>query len=79
MNGIKIKLDTYTKIFVYYSMKNLKNLNHKELVNLWLTSQGDLSVPPHLRNGGNKELTNKCFCELLSRSKCNGGLNGVKR
>ena len=60
-------------------MKNLKNLNHKELVNLWVTSQGDLSVLPHLRKGGNKELTNKCFCELLSRSKCKSELNKVKR
>ena len=60
-------------------MKNLKNLNRKELVNLWLTTQGDLSVPPHKRDNLNRDLTKRCFIELLSRSRCKGGLNGVKR
>ena len=59
---------------------NLKKLNRKDLVNLWLTTQGDLNVPPHLRNNPNKELTKRCFLELLQRSpNCKGGLNGVKR
>ena len=60
---------------------NLNNLTHKELVNLYLTSQGDLTVPPHKRNNPNKELTKKCFCELLRRSpSCKTrGLHGVKR
>ena len=61
-------------------MKNLKNLNRKELVNLWLTTQGDLSVPPHKRDNPNRDLTKRCFLELLSRSpNCKSGLNGVKR
>ena len=59
---------------------NLKDLNRKQLVNLWLTTQGDLSVPPHLRDNPNKELTKRCFLELLRRSpSVKGGLNGVKR
>ena len=59
---------------------NLKKLNRKELLNLWLTTQGDLSVPPHKRTNNNKELTKRCFLELLRRSpNCKGGLKGVKR
>ena len=59
---------------------NLKDLNRKQLVNLWLTTQGDLSVPPHMRDNPNKELTKRCFLELLRRSpSVKGGLNGVKR
>ena len=59
---------------------NLKKLNRKKLLNLWLTTQGDLSVPPHKRTNNNKELTKRCFLELLRRSPdCKGGLNGVKR
>jgi len=59
---------------------NLKDLNRKQLTHLWLTTQGDLSVPPHKRNNPNKELTKECFCELLRRSPVvKGGLNGVKR
>ena len=59
---------------------NLKELNRQQLLNLWLTTQGDLSVPPHKRNNPNKELTKRCFVELLRRSpSCKGGLNGVKR
>ena len=59
---------------------NLNKLTHKELVNLYLTTQGNLSVPPHIRTGGNGELTKRCFVELLRRSPVvKGGLNGVKR
>ena len=60
---------------------NLKKLNHKELVNVWLTTQGDLSVPPHKRTNKNKELTKRCFLELLRRSPVSKtrGLHGVKR
>ena len=60
---------------------NLKDLNRKQLVNLWLTTQGDLSVPPHKRDNPNRELTKRCFVELLRRSPdCNTrGLHGVKR
>ena len=59
---------------------NLKDLNRKQLLNLWLTTQGDLSVPPHLRDNPNSDLTKRCFLELLRRSPgCKGGLNGVKR
>jgi len=59
---------------------NLKNLNRKQLLNLWLTTQGDLSVPPHTRDNPNGELTKRCFLELLRRSPgVKGGLNGVKR
>ena len=60
---------------------NLKDLNRKELLNLWLTTQGDLSVPPHKRVNKNKDLTKRCFCELLRRSpnSTTRGLHGVKR
>ena len=58
----------------------LNKLTHKELVNLWVTTQGDLSVPPHLRDNPNRDLTKRCFVELLRRSPgVKGGLNGVKR
>ena len=60
---------------------NLKDLNRKELTHLWVTTQGDLSVPPHLRVNPNKELTKRCFVELLRRSPVckTKGLHGVKR
>jgi len=60
---------------------NLKDLNRKQLLNLWLTTQGDLSVPPHKRTNKNKELTKRCFVELLRRSPNSKtrGLHGVKR
>jgi len=59
---------------------NLKKLTRKQLVDVWVSTQGDLTVPPHLRDNPNKELTKKCFNELLQRSpNCTGGLNGVKR
>ena len=48
----------------------LTKLTHKELVNLWLSAQGDVTIPPNsgVDRGDNKELVNKCFCELLRRS-----------
>ncbi len=59
---------------------NLNKLTHKELVNLYLTTQGDLSVPPHMRDNPNRELTKRCFVELLRRSpSVRGGMYGVKR
>ena len=59
---------------------NLNALTHNELVNLWVTTLGDLTVPPHMRNNPNKDLTKRCFVELLRRSpSVKGGLNGVKR
>ena len=60
---------------------NLKDLNRKQLLNLWVTTQGDLSVPPHKRDNPNKDLTKRCFCELLRRSpnSTTRGLHGVKR
>ena len=59
---------------------NLKKLTHNELVNLWVTTQGDLTVPPHKRDNPNRDLTKRCFVELLRRSpSVKGGLNGVKR
>jgi hypothetical protein len=59
---------------------NLKELNREQLLNLYLTTQGDLTVPPHMRDNPNRELTKRCFVELLRRSpSVKGGLNGVKR
>ena len=59
---------------------NLKDLNRKQLLNLWVSTQGDLSVPPHKRDNPNKDLTKRCFVELLRRSpNCKKTLNGVKR
>ena len=60
---------------------NLNTLTHKELVNLYLTSQGDLTVPPHKRDNPNRDLTKSCFVELLRRSPVSKtkGLHGVKR
>ena len=65
-------------------MKNLNKLTHKQLTHLWVTTQGDLSVPPHLRDNPNRDLTKSCFVELLRRSSLlmDGkqlGLKGVKR
>jgi len=48
---------------------NLKTLTHKQLTHLYCTTQGDLTVPPHLRKDNpNRELTKSCFVELLRRS-----------
>ena len=60
---------------------NLNKLTHNELVNLWVSTQGDLTVPPHKRTNKNKDLTKRCFCELLRRSPNSKtrGLHGVKR
>ena len=60
---------------------NLNKLTHNKLVDLWVSTQGDLTVPPHKRTGGNnKDLTKRCFVELLRRSpNCKKTLNGVKR
>ena len=60
---------------------NLNALTHNELVNLWVTTQGDLAVPPHLRDNPNRDLTKSCFVELLRRSPHSKtkGLHGVKR
>ena len=76
-------VDSYIKKVVYYTM-NLNKLTHNKLVNLYLTSQGDLTVPPHKRDNPNRELTKSCFVELLLRSSLlmDGkqlGLKGVKR
>ena len=48
----------------------LTKLTHKELVNLWLSAQGDVTVPPNsdVDRGDNKELVKRCFTELLRRS-----------
>jgi len=60
---------------------NLNKLTHKDLVNLWVSTQGDLTVPPHKRTNKNKDLTKRCFVELLRRSPHSKtkGLHGVKR
>jgi uncharacterized OB-fold protein len=47
---------------------NLKTLTHKQLTHLYCTTQGDLTVPPHMRDNPNRELTKSCFVELLRRS-----------
>ena len=59
---------------------NLKKLTHKQLVDVWTSTQGDLTVPPHKRTGDNRGFTKRCFVELLRRSpNCKKTLNGVKR
>ena len=63
---------------------DLTKLTHKELVNVWVSTQGDLTVPPHKRDNPNRDLTKSCFVELLRRSSLlmDGkqlGLTGVKR
>ena len=59
----------------------LTNLTHSKLVDLWVSTQGDLTVPPHKRTGNNSGLTKRCFVELLRRSpSCKTrGLHRVKR
>ena len=59
----------------------LTNLTHSKLVDLWVSTQGDLTVPSHKRTNKNKELTKRCFVELLRRSPNSKtrGLHGVKR
>ena len=49
---------------------DLKKLTHKELVNLWVSAQGDVTVPPNsdVDRGGDKELVNRCFTELCNRA-----------
>ena len=60
---------------------NLKKLTHKQLVDVWTSTQGDLTVPPHKRDNPNRDLTKRCFVELLRRSpvRKTRGLHGVKR
>ena len=60
---------------------NLNKLTHNKLVNLWVSTQGDLTVPPHKRVNKNRGLTKRCFVELLRRSPVSKtmGLHGVKR
>jgi len=59
---------------------DLTKLTHKELVNVWVSTQGDLTVPPHKRDNPNRDLTKRCFVELLRRSpSCKSSLHGVKR
>ena len=59
---------------------DLTKLTRKELIDVWVSTQGDLTVPPHLRECGDRKLINRCFVELLRRSpNVKGGLNGVKR
>ena len=60
---------------------DLTKLTREELVEVWVSTQGDLTVPPHMRNNPNKELTKGCFVELLRRSPNSKtrGLHGVKR
>ena len=59
----------------------LTNLTHSALVDLWVSTQGDLTVPPHKRDNPNRDLTKRCFVELLRRSPNSKtkGLHGVKR
>ena len=59
----------------------LTNLTHSALVDLWVSTQGDLTVPPHKRDNPNRDLTKRCFVELLRRSPVckTKGLHGVKR
>ena len=59
---------------------NLNKLTHNKLVDLWVSTQGDLTVPPHKRDNPNRDLTKRCFVELLRRSpSVRGGMYGVKR
>ena len=60
---------------------DLTKLTREELVEVWVSTQGDLTVPPHMRNNPNKDLTKSCFVELLRRSPHSKtkGLHGVKR
>ena len=46
---------------------DLNKLNRKQLLKLFLTTQGDLKVPPHKRNNPNNKLTKRCFLELIKR------------
>ena len=59
----------------------LTNLTHSALVDLWVSTQDDLTVPPHKRDNPNRDLTKRCFVELLRRSPNSKtrGLHGVKR
>ena len=60
---------------------DLNKLNRKQLLKLFLTTQGDLKVPPHKRNNPNNKLTKICFLELIKRipTSKTRGLHGVKR
>ena len=61
---------------------NLKKLTHKELVNLWISSQGDMTlIPGDKKRVVNEKLVRDCFYELLQRSPIckTRGLHGVKR
>ena len=63
------------------NINKLTKLTHNKLVDLWVSTQGDLSVPPHKRDNPNRDLTKRCFVELLRRSPVSKtmGLHGVKR
>ena len=48
---------------------NLKNLNHNKLVDLWLTSQGDMTlIPGDKKRNTDKKLCNNCWSELIRRA-----------
>jgi len=60
---------------LYYRKKEIINmeltkLTHKELVNLWVSAQGDVTVPPNssVDRGDDKELVKRCFTELCNRA-----------
>jgi hypothetical protein len=64
---------------------DLTQLTHKELVDLFLSSQGDVTlVPGDSRRVIDRKLVTRCFSELLRRSSLmmkdkSGGLHKVKR
>ena len=62
----------------------MKNLTHKQLVDVWIKGQGDMTlVPGDPRRVTDKDTVRRAFNELLrregNRKNESRGLHGVKR
>ena len=77
----KIKLDLYLQVAVNYP--TMKNLTHKQLVDVFMKAQGDMTlVPDDPRRVTDKDTVRSAFNELVrrhSKRQTSKGLFGVKR
>ena len=77
---LKIKLDLYLLVAVNYT--TMKNLTHKQLVDVFTKAQGDMTlVPDDPRRVTDKDTVRRAFTELCRRQSktMSRGLHGVKR
>ena len=77
---LKIKLDLYLLVAVNYT--TMKNLTHKQLVDVFTKAQGDMTlVPDDPRRVTDKDTVRSAINELVRRQskRQSRGLHGVKR